>query len=72
MAKPSEKSKGMSAFLDQMVPRTESIQNNVCVFCKEPSFYFDDELSAKEYLISGLCQFCQNEVFGEKDYAPKS
>lgn len=26
-------------------------------------FTFEDELSAKEYRISGLCQPCQNRIF---------
>lgn len=28
---------------------------------------FHDELSAKEYWISGLCQDCQDEIFNSKD-----
>lgn len=27
-------------------------------------FMFRDELSAKEYYISGMCQSCQDSVFG--------
>lgn len=39
----------------------------LCPFCnKEVSEdEFRDELSLKEYRISGLCQKCQDEVFGE-------
>lgn len=28
-------------------------------------FLFRDELSAKEYYISGMCQDCQDSVFGK-------
>ncbi len=28
------------------------------------AFMFRDELSAKEYYISGMCQACQDSVFG--------
>lgn len=28
-------------------------------------FMFRDELSAKEYYISGMCQACQDSVFGK-------
>jgi len=28
---------------------------------------FKDDLSAKEYLISGLCQECQDSVFGSEE-----
>ena len=41
-----------------------SIYNEVCVSCGEPAFEFDDALSRKEFTMSGLCQVCQNEVFG--------
>lgn len=69
MAKPSEKSLGMSAFLDHFskqtygVSRTEAIEGDTCVSCKQPAIEFEDELSRKEYSISGLCQSCQNAVF---------
>lgn len=29
-------------------------------------FMFRDELSANEYYISGMCQACQNGVFGDE------
>ena len=32
--------------------------------CSGPAVEFKDELSRKEYSISGLCQSCQNKVFG--------
>ncbi len=40
-----------------------------CPFCgKDPNVKgFKDELSMKEYEISGLCQDCQDEVFREPD-----
>lgn len=33
----------------------------------EGFFMFRDELSAKEYYISGMCQSCQDSVFGIED-----
>lgn len=35
-----------------------------CPFCKEPIGDFRNELSRKEFKISGLCQKCQESVFG--------
>lgn len=35
----------------------------ICVDCKQPAIEFNDELSKKEYKISGWCQQCQNEIF---------
>ena len=36
-----------------------------CAFCPYPNFKFRDELSRKEYAISGLCMDCQDEIFGK-------
>jgi len=38
-----------------------------CPFCKKSIDLnsFRDKLSLKEYEISGLCQECQDEMFGE-------
>ncbi|MEC7864275.1 MAG: hypothetical protein VYB55_04360 [Bacteroidota bacterium] len=35
-----------------------------CVKCGEFNLEFRDELSRKEYGISGLCQCCQDMIFG--------
>ena len=41
-----------------------------CAFnCDNPSHEWEDELSKKEYGISGLCQNCQNAMFGPPDDA---
>lgn len=36
-----------------------------CFGCVEPNFKFTDDLSIQEYDISGLCQDCQDDVFGK-------
>lgn len=36
------------------------LDNTVCVRCKKPALSFKDEVSAREYEISGLCQKCQD------------
>lgn len=42
------------------------VEQSKCPFCKTDikASDFKDELSAKEYKISGLCQKCQDETFG--------
>jgi len=35
-----------------------------CKTCDSAIHGFRDELSEREYLISGMCQDCQDEVFG--------
>ena len=37
---------------------------NSCVSCGKDASEFRDELSRREYGISGLCQKCQDMVFG--------
>lgn len=35
-----------------------------CPICgKSEDFHFEDDISEKEFLISGLCQHCQNRTF---------
>lgn len=36
-----------------------------CVSCGKSATTFRDELSRREYEISGLCQDCQDQVFGD-------
>ena len=38
-----------------------------CVSCGEFNLEFRDELSRKEYGISGLCQRCQDNIFGVEE-----
>ena len=44
--------------------RSLAIAGNGCVKCGETATDFRDELSRKEYGISGLCQPCQDSIFG--------
>lgn len=43
----------------------ELTEKGLCPLCKKTEFKFRDELSRKEFKISGLCQECQDELFGE-------
>ena len=67
--KPSEKTKDMEDFLEHQSlvifhrSRQESIENNVCVDCGDLADKFHDQLSRKEYTISGLCQSCQDLIW---------
>jgi len=67
--KPSVKAKPMRDFLDSVsldvygITRTEAIESNICVDCHGPATEFVDQLSRKEYSISGLCQECQDKIF---------
>lgn len=43
------------------------VEQGKCPFCEKPVSIedFDDELSKKEFKISGLCRGCQNKTFGK-------
>ncbi len=45
------------------ITASDAISQNVCVACKASAMTFRDQLSGREYLISGLCQTCQDAVF---------
>ena len=47
--------------------RTLAIAGKGCVKCGESAVDFRDELSRKEFGICGLCQTCQDGIFGAGD-----
>jgi len=69
MAKPREKSREMNGLLENLAKeafgrgRREAIEQDVCVVCGKSATEFKDELSRREYTISGMCQVCQDETF---------
>ena len=64
--KPSEKSTEIDGLLSAIfgIDRKDAITKNVCAMCKKPTKGFRDARSLKEYTISGLCQPCQDRLFG--------
>lgn len=62
---PSEKTPQIDDFITKVfgIDRKANITNNVCTMCGKPATTFKDELSKKEFSISGMCQECQNKVF---------
>ena len=47
------------------ITMTEALEKGICVDCRKPAEdTFKDSLSQREYQISGLCQVCQDSVFG--------
>ena len=65
-----KRTEAMQDFVDTFTSQAFGISNTeakivqTCVFCKGDANQFRDPLSKKEYGISGLCQTCQDEVFG--------
>ncbi len=70
MAEPTEKAPAIVEFLDRFTERTRSIETDVCIGppfgCGREATEFRDAISKKEFTISGLCQYCQDLVFGEE------
>jgi len=68
MAKESEKSPVLREFLQELAGRSTAIELDMCVRapigCGGPASEFRDAISRREYAISGLCQRCQDSVFG--------
>lgn len=66
-----KRSKDMQEALDGLTKslfgksNTEAMAQQICIACKAPVTpeSFRDQISAKEYGISGLCQGCQDIAF---------
>jgi uncharacterized CHY-type Zn-finger protein len=66
---PANKSPEIDTFLTSTFGRSriESVRGNKCVLCGQSSTEFRDELSRREFGISGTCQTCQDKVFDEPE-----
>jgi hypothetical protein len=64
--KATEKAKEIDEVITSFTgkDRINTIENNKCISCGKNATKFRDALSQKEYTISGLCQECQDDVFG--------
>ncbi len=72
MAEPTSKNPEVDKVVDNVLGminpdtkgRRASILGDVCAICNKSATVFKDDLSRKEYRISGLCQRCQDKLFG--------
>lgn len=66
MAEPTKKAPEIDNLITGFVGRSrvESIKADTCILCSKPAVEFKDDLSRKEYTISGMCQVCQDKTFG--------
>ncbi len=54
--------------VDRIYPdRIEKMRAHTCMTCGNKVEGFNDEPSQKEFLISGMCQKCQDDIFGGDD-----
>ena len=51
--------------------RRQNIQADTCspppMGCSGPATEFRDDISRKEFAISGMCQKCQDGIYGKED-----
>lgn len=66
MAQSTDKAPELDQLITDMfgIDRKTNIHADTCVFCKQPATEFKDELSRREFSISGICQSCQDSMFG--------
>ena len=64
MPLPPDLSKPIFSLMPHLADR---IIDNRCACCAYPITEFSDALAEKEYGISGMCQDCQDKVFGIKE-----
>lgn len=64
---PTEKHPSIENVLSMMMGknRRDTILSRECMTCGADAIEFRDELSMREYSISGMCQKCQDKIFGE-------
>ena len=64
---PSEKAPELEQAISAIfgINRKESIERKQCAICSSEVELdsFKDEISLKEFHISGMCQPCQNKIF---------
>lgn len=65
MVKPAN---NLKEAIDQIFPQfAQNRAQGLCATCGENVGEFKDELSKKEFRISGCCQKCQDIIFGGHD-----
>lgn len=69
--KPTDKAPAINRLLDSILPgdrtRVGSIKANTCATCGDKADDFKDQVSEREFAISGMCQGCQDKVFSVGD-----
>ena len=63
--KPTDKHPDIENLLTALTGRNrrEAVHEGFCTICGGPATEFKDELSEKEFTISGMCQKCQDGFF---------
>lgn len=73
MAEPTKKAQVIDSFLTSLsgASRQGAIKTDRCITppigCGGEAVKFRDDVSKKEFTISGLCQNCQDDFYGRDD-----
>lgn len=58
--------------MNKQIMRVDRVERGQCPFCNatpKPKDFRDD-LSRREFKISGMCQVCQDDLFKEPEHDP--
>ena len=61
------KNRPFTRFAAQAIGGLEALDEGLCPTCKGKIGPFRDDLSRKEFSISGMCQGCQDSVFNSPE-----
>lgn len=66
MAKPTDKHPAIERLISNLAghSRAASVRLDTCNLCGKEATNFRDDRSRREFSISGMCQACQDKVFG--------
>ena len=66
MNEPTKKAAAIELAISRLARKSREIQiaSGLCMTCEGEATTFKDDLSRKEYTISGMCQSCQDSVYG--------
>ena len=48
-------------------PRSVAFRDQLCVICSGDASTFKNEVSKREYGLSGMCQPCQDKIFDSEE-----
>ena len=66
---PTKKDPAIDELLTSLTGKSRVVQVGTggCMTCENPNTEFRTELDQREYAISGMCQDCQDRVFGNPE-----
>lgn len=53
----------LTSFMGRSRKECIEAEQPICIICDQPVTGFKDDMSLKEYRITGMCQECQDQIF---------